>query len=393
MIDITHGAGINFLIAFLAGLLSFLSPCVLPLVPAYIGYLSGASVASGALGARDHRAFYHAAAFVLGFSVLFVVIGAALGAAQVILGGFTSDPTAFAYTFSAVLKDLLVRVGMVLLVIIAVRVADTGLNGTWRWRIGNATIVWPAQIGGVPQGYVRWSIVGVAAAVSYVLLASNQAGAQNTATVTLNAVLFVVLALTGAQPGRSAALVLGVAAAALNTAAQMAGPLASVYTPLEWAGVAVQAVLIFLVVFFVSRTTLFYQERRFEVSGKLRNRGYFTSMVMGAVFGAGWTPCTGPNLAIILALAGTAGSVILGAQLLATYALGLGIPFLLVGLMFGTATGALRRLMPYMGWIKLTNTALLLAVAVLLASGALQGLANIGSVIDEGALERWFPGQ
>jgi cytochrome c biogenesis protein CcdA len=46
------GAELNVLVAVAAGLLSFLSPCVLPLIPAYIGYLSGTAVANGAISAQ-----------------------------------------------------------------------------------------------------------------------------------------------------------------------------------------------------------------------------------------------------------------------------------------------------------------------------------------------------
>ena len=64
-------------IAAFAGLLSFLSPCVLPLVPAYLGYLSGATVGQGA-EARSKRfgTFIHAFFFVLGFTMIFVALGA-----------------------------------------------------------------------------------------------------------------------------------------------------------------------------------------------------------------------------------------------------------------------------------------------------------------------------
>lgn len=72
----------SLFLAFLAGLASFLAPCVLPLVPAYIGYLSGRVVA-----APDQRrtpaerlaTFLHALAFVLGFSLVFVAMGLAAG--------------------------------------------------------------------------------------------------------------------------------------------------------------------------------------------------------------------------------------------------------------------------------------------------------------------------
>jgi cytochrome c-type biogenesis protein len=68
---------ISFFVAFSAGLLSFASPCVLPLVPAYLGYLGGqvASVEEGTLSRRT--TFIHGIFFVLGFSVIFVALGAA----------------------------------------------------------------------------------------------------------------------------------------------------------------------------------------------------------------------------------------------------------------------------------------------------------------------------
>lgn len=65
-------------LAALAGLASFLSPCVLALVPAYIGYLGGRSVSpSGQVVENRWTTFYHGLAFVLGFSVIFVALGAA----------------------------------------------------------------------------------------------------------------------------------------------------------------------------------------------------------------------------------------------------------------------------------------------------------------------------
>lgn len=61
-------------LAFLAGLASFLSPCVLSLVPAYVGYLGGR--AAGGEGARNRwLTFSHGLAFVLGFSIIFVLLG------------------------------------------------------------------------------------------------------------------------------------------------------------------------------------------------------------------------------------------------------------------------------------------------------------------------------
>src|SRR3970040_1968718 len=65
-------------LAFLAGMASFLSPCVLALVPAYIGYLSGRSVtAEGVVVENRWQTFGHGVAFVVGFSLVFIALGAA----------------------------------------------------------------------------------------------------------------------------------------------------------------------------------------------------------------------------------------------------------------------------------------------------------------------------
>ena len=67
-------AGLGLFIAFGAGLLSFLSPCVLPLVPSYIGFLTGMSLPE--MSGRRRVALAHALLFVLGFSLVFVLLGA-----------------------------------------------------------------------------------------------------------------------------------------------------------------------------------------------------------------------------------------------------------------------------------------------------------------------------
>lgn len=70
----TEPASLGLFVAFAAGLLSFLSPCVLPLVPSYIGFLTGMSLPE--IGARRRAALAHALLFVLGFSLIFVLLGA-----------------------------------------------------------------------------------------------------------------------------------------------------------------------------------------------------------------------------------------------------------------------------------------------------------------------------
>lgn len=75
-------------LAFLAGLASFLSPCVFSLVPAYIGYLGGRSMVSAQDGEYNRwTTFTHGLAFVIGFSIVFILLGVAAAA----LGGLLYD--------------------------------------------------------------------------------------------------------------------------------------------------------------------------------------------------------------------------------------------------------------------------------------------------------------
>lgn len=69
---------ISILLAFFAGLLSFLSPCVLPLVPAYIGYLTGSSINETTKNKKKFTTFYKSLGFVLGFSIVFILMGASI---------------------------------------------------------------------------------------------------------------------------------------------------------------------------------------------------------------------------------------------------------------------------------------------------------------------------
>jgi cytochrome c-type biogenesis protein len=94
--------------------------------------------------------------------------------------------------------------------------------------------------------------------------------------------------------------------------------------------------------------------------------------LLGAVFGIGWAPCTGPTLAAVVLLATTTGdqqAVTRGVILATAYCLGLGLPFLLIAAgfqRFGRVSAVLRR---HQRGIQLLGGALLLAVGVLLVTG------------------------
>jgi cytochrome c-type biogenesis protein len=73
----------SFALAFVAGLLSFLSPCVLPLIPSYVGFLTGLTLEE--LDLRRGTALLHAVWFVAGFSAIFIALGATASALGVLL--------------------------------------------------------------------------------------------------------------------------------------------------------------------------------------------------------------------------------------------------------------------------------------------------------------------
>jgi cytochrome c-type biogenesis protein len=115
-------------------------------------------------------------------------------------------------------------------------------------------------------------------------------------------------------------------------------------------------------------------ERRAEV--RRRRGGPVTATLAGVAFAIGWTPCVGPTLAAILALAAGSGGAGEGAVLLAVYSLGLGVPFLLFGLLFTRALGLARALRRHWRAVSLASGALLVAFGVLLATGELVRLTT-----------------
>lgn len=211
--------------AFVAGLISFFSPCILPLVPVYLGYMTGSAVSSFSQRTRL-SALAHSAFFVLGFGLVFVLLGAAAG-----LVGSLIYP----------LLPYVIKVGGVVLVVFGLHL--TGL----------------------------------------------------------------------------------------------------------------------ITVPFLS------MEKRLDV--ETGRKGFGSSFLVGVVFAAGWTPCVGPVLAAILLLATSTQTVVAGALLLLVYALGLGVPFLIVAALVDIATPALRRLNRHLRVVSIIGGVLLIVMGLMLITG------------------------
>lgn len=217
----------NLWIAFAAGVVSFLSPCILPLVPGYISFMSGLSLEDLSRGANRQeilkRAGLGSVFFVLGFSLVFTVLGASASA----VGRLLSD---------------------------------------------------------------------------HISVISKIAG--------------VVIILFG-----------------LHTIGLL---------KIKW----------------------LYYEKRFE-AGKIP-AGFFGAFLMGLAFAFGWTPCIGPILSGILALAAVEGSALKGTGLLFAYSMGIGIPFIITGFATGRFLEFFRLYKRYIRWGEIAAGLILVFVGVLI---------------------------
>jgi cytochrome c-type biogenesis protein len=116
---------------------------------------------------------------------------------------------------------------------------------------------------------------------------------------------------------------------------------------------------------------LAFLETEKRVHAQRKPAGPLGAMLVGIAFAFGWTPCIGPILGGILAIAGSRNSVGEGITLLAVYSLGLGIPFLLTSLAINQFFGAAKRIRRYYHAIELASGALLVAIGVLIITGQL----------------------
>lgn len=254
-------------VAFGAGIISFVSPCVLPLVPAYLGQLTVVAVVGRGDGAPASRwlAVRHALAYVLGFAMVFTL----LGVTATLAGGglFTELPT-------------LRTIGGILLVILGLNLAGLitipALDRVWR----------PMEAGA----------------------ASSLAQASGT----------VALAGTGGA----------------GVGSRLGGRI---------------------------------------VSGR---GGWLASLGLGVVFAVGWTPCIGVILGAIITMAATEGQGLQGGLLLFAYSLGLGLPFVLLAIVYDRAPGLIRPLVRHGRAVSIVGGAVVVLIGIAMIFDWLSYLAR-----------------
>jgi len=117
---------------------------------------------------------------------------------------------------------------------------------------------------------------------------------------------------------------------------------------------------------------LLYREKRLAVEKPL---GLWGAYVLGLAFAFGWTPCIGPILAAILAVAASEETVWRGAGLLAVYSLGLGIPFLLAAVALEPFIGFIKKFRAHFPLVERIVGILLVATGIAFLTGAMQNIS------------------
>ncbi|BBI33844.1 cytochrome c biogenesis CcdA family protein [Cohnella abietis] len=132
---------ITILVAFIAGMLSFLSPCVFPLIPAYVSHLTGSSFQDGKLVVHRGKLVYQSLFFIVGFSLIFIAMGAS---------------ASFVGRFFAQERELLQRISGLLIIVFGLQMA-----GLFNIRLLMNGKAWETK-GERSRGAIRSLLTGVA---------------------------------------------------------------------------------------------------------------------------------------------------------------------------------------------------------------------------------------
>lgn len=196
------------------------------------------------------------------------------------------------------------------------------------------------------------SYVSYITGISYDELVSRESRRKNIKVTLLHALAFV--------GGFSLVFVL------LGATASLAGSLLSRY--LDVIRVVGGVLIIIMGVFVMDVINIPFLQQEAKVHLKNRPAGFIGTLVVGMIFGAGWTPCTGPFLGSVLALAMTTETLGRGMALLAFYSIGLGVPFILSAIAISAFLSSFDRLKRYFKAIKITSGVILIAMGILLVT-------------------------
>ena len=122
-----------------------------------------------------------------------------------------------------------------------------------------------------------------------------------------------------------------------------------------------------------------YKEKRLQLQGQGQNgKGYSQAFLLGLTFSFAWTPCVGPVLGSVLALAASGGSgAWQGAALMLVYTLGLALPFLVLALASSYVLKHFRKLHPYLGTFKKVGGLLIIVMGILVLLGNVSILTTL----------------
>lgn len=137
----------------------------------------------------------------------------------------------------------------------------------------------------------------------------------------------------------------------------------------DWFVIAAGAVIMIFGAHFIGIYRIGFMDRELRMDAGDRGGSAFGAYVLGLAFAFGWTPCIGPILGAILSIAASEADVARGTTLLLAYAIGLGIPFLLVAAFFPSMTGFMNWMKRHMERIERIMGLLLWTVGLLMMTG------------------------
>jgi cytochrome c-type biogenesis protein len=123
----------------------------------------------------------------------------------------------------------------------------------------------------------------------------------------------------------------------------------------------------------ILKLSLLYRQAHYQYEA--RPAGLLGAFAIGVAFAFGWTPCIGPVLAVILAVAASTESISQGSLLLSIYSAGLGVPFIAAAMFLGSFLGLLRRFRHHVVTVEKVMGAFLVVTGIMFITGSIQNLS------------------